>query len=267
MEDPWANAWGESSKSDLPANTNISSSWSAPSVSVIQGDHEDDISTPEWSIKPSTGWGDPDIAETSLWGSDASAGWNPAPSTFDRISLASKDSTSEISATIVEPASQILEESALSTELPSFPDDGGIDEQQSPTPAAVSPQLTASPELASTSHSLTVPPLSLPPLDDVDGFGTFETAIEDAEEWGTPPKPSFSLPSADALAWGTEPWQAPKSASQTLDNREEEVDEWETARQQKEKQDQHVVRILLGACTQYLTLFSHQNYSQPLSIS
>ncbi len=238
MEDPWANAWGDPSKSTLPSGS--TSSWSAPSVSAIQGDHEDDLSAPEWSIKPTSGWGDPDIAETSLWGSDASAGWNPAPSTFDRISLASKDSTSEISATFVEPASQIPEQSAVSPSSPS----PCIDEDEPPLPT-VSPPRTPSPTFVSTPDSPIVPPLSLPSVDDADGFGTFETAVEEAEGWSTPSKPGFSLPSADALAWGTEPWEAPNSAAHTSEVQDEEEDEWEAARQQKEKQDRHVVRIFL----------------------
>ena len=241
MEDPWANAWGDPSKSTLPVITSGStSSWSAPSVSVIQGDHEDDLSAPEWSIKPTSGWGDPDIAETSLWGSDASAGWNPAPSTFDRISLASKDSTSEISATFVEPAPQIPEQSAVSHSSPS----SSIDEDEPPLPT-VSPPRTPPPTFVSTPDSPKVPPLSLPSVDDADGFGTFETAVEEAEGWSTPSKPGFSLPSADALAWGTEPWEAPNSAAHTSEVQDEEEDEWEAARQQKEKQDRHVVRTFL----------------------
>lgn len=240
MEDPWANAWGEPSKSTLhehsiPSITGGASSWGAPSVSVIQGDHEDDLSTPAWSLKPTTSWGEPDIAETSLWGSDASARWNPAPSTFDRISLTSKDSIPENEPTSVESTFQELQDSDVSS--PSL--SSVADEEE---PRAESRETSPKP----LSRSPVVPPLSLPSVDDIDGFGTFETVVEDPEEWGTPKKPTFSLPSADALAWGAEPWEASNSAAEIADTTDED-DEWEKARQRKEKQDQHVVRILLDS--------------------
>jgi len=72
----------------------------------------------------------------------------------------------------------------------------------------------------------------------VDGFGTFETAPDTAEssEW-SPSKPTLSLPS-DAAAWDAT-WE--ETGSGGPGGNEEVDDAWEIARQQKAKQDQHVV--------------------------
>ncbi|KAF8967692.1 hypothetical protein BDZ97DRAFT_1802823 [Flammula alnicola] len=203
MEDPWANAWGDPSKSSLPDSSTLatSSTWSAPSVSVLQGDHEDDLSTSSWPIKPTSAWADPDIPETSLWVSDASTAWNPAPSTFDRISLASKESVSETEMPFPESASQDVHESTVH-----------------------------SPSSSSTTDEAPHP-----------------TTAGDSEGWGSPSRPAFSLPSGDVAAWGAETWEAPASAAETTERRDELDDAWETARQQKEKQDRHVPPELLAS--------------------
>ncbi|KAF9480519.1 hypothetical protein BDN70DRAFT_832659 [Pholiota conissans] len=107
-----------------------------------------------------------------------------------------------------------------------------------------------------------VPTLSLPSIDDADGFGTFETAVDDVDGWGTPQKPTFALDSADALAWGAQPWEAPNSGAEIVDTRQED-DEWEIARRQKEKQDQHVPPELLAEIIHHLEELSADLWPEP----
>jgi hypothetical protein len=64
-------------------------------------------------------------------------------------------------------------------------------------------------------------------------FNTFETADADA-----------SFPQ-DSLAWDAQPWAPPPDADD-----QPQVDDWEIAKLQKQKQDQHVVSLylLLNMC-------------------
>jgi len=232
MDDPWANAWREP-KSNLP-DAALSSDWSAPSVSVLHGDHEDDLSTPSWSIKPTTQWNEPDVSGASLWNHDPStSAWNPPPSTFDRISLHA-DSVQ-------------LESPFQIATSPGFREFNA--QSPTPPPTSVSPpaatppriKLPDSPSPVLPHNSTIVPSISIPAAEDIDGFGTFETAPDTAEAVGwSPSKPPLSLPSADATAWGST-WQDPFSG--TADESDEADDAWEVAREQKAKQDQHVVSI------------------------
>lgn len=230
MDDPWANAWGEP-KSSLP-DAALSSGWSAPSVSVLHGDNEDDLSTPSWSTKPTTQWNDQDVSASALWNHDTStSAWNPPPSTFDRISLHTDSMQNESSFQI--PVSPGFREfNARSPTPPPIID--------SPPPA--SPPLIKTPDSPSPTlpqNSPIVPSISIPAAEDLDGFGTFETAPDTAESAGwSPSKPTLSLPSADVAAWGAT-WEEP--FSETTDDSHEVDDAWEVARQQKVKQDQHVV--------------------------
>lgn len=59
-------------------------------------------------------------------------------------------------------------------------------------------------------------------------FNTFESADANA-----------SFPQ-DSLAWDPQPWAPPEDAEE-----QPQVDEWETAKLQKQKQDQHVVSLYL----------------------
>ena len=243
MDDPWANAWGEP-KSSLP-DAALSSGWSAPSASVLHGDNEVDLSTPSWSTKPTTQWNDPGVSEASLWNHDTStSAWNPPPSTFDKISL---------------HADSIQHESSF--QIPISP---GFREfnsgSPSPPPIIVGPPPASppriktpdSPSLALPKNSTIVPPISIPAAEDIDGFGTFETAPDTAEFVGwSASKPALSLPSADVAAWGATWEESFSEASHEID------DAWEVARQQKVKQDQHVVSTCFFSLRKNLLTTDH----------
>ena len=236
MDDPWANAWGEP-KSSL-TDAALSPDWSAPSVSVLHGDNEDDLSTPSWSTNPTTQWTEQDVSgsRASLWNHDTSnSAWNPPPSTFDRISLHTDSNVQDESSFQIPISPGFREFNARSP---------------TPPPISVSPPATTPPRIKTPDspspviqkNSTIVPSISIPAAEDIDGFGTFETAPDTAESVGwSPSKPSLSLPSADVAAWGAT-WEEPFSGTTDDNDDNDEVDDaWEVARQQKAKQDQHVV--------------------------
>ncbi|KAJ3517757.1 hypothetical protein NLJ89_g318 [Agrocybe chaxingu] len=197
---------------------------------------------PSWPTEPTTRWSKPDLPETSLWGSDASAGWNPAPSTFDRISL-TKDVMPEF-----EPPFNVK------STLQEATDDDGTTLTATHSSPVVAPEDDQPPvappvePLNPPPESPKPPPLTLPTVEDTDGFGTFETATDadESDDWDTPSKPNFSLPSADTAAWGAA-WGAPTSATSEAAERTDVADAWESARREKEKQDRHVPPELLAS--------------------
>ncbi|KAF8909336.1 hypothetical protein CPB84DRAFT_1843132 [Gymnopilus junonius] len=239
MEDPWANAWGEPSKSTVSDSSILvsgSSTWAAPSVSAIHGDHEDDLSTSSWSVPATPHWSDTDAVETSIWTNDVSSAWAPASSTFDRISLGN-DFPSE-------------SETQFSTSPPENAHDSpspiihsiSFEREDDPTPA-----------LSSIKQPDTAPRTPLPPTlvldDEIEAFGTFETGevVERSEEW-IPPRSNFNLPSAEVAALAPR-WDYPASAATdaTHDTIKDLDDAWERARQEKENQDRYVPRELLSS--------------------
>ena len=209
MDDPWANAWGEPSKDS-------SSNWSAPSVSTIHGDNEDDISTRSWTVEPTTHWDETSLTEASLWRNEPSSSWQPANSTFDSIPL------STVPAQIPQfPTSEEPEKSLSSSDSP----------PSSPISETQTPSLSPSPQ-----------PLHLSRPATPDAFGTFKGADEFEESADESWKPTLSLPSADAdtwsPSWGESNTVEPPGTAEALDIA------WETAKQQKAKQDRHVVRTV-----------------------
>lgn len=233
MEDPWANAWGEPSKPTFSQSSSLD--WSAPSVSTIHDDHEDDISTRSWSIEPKTHWDESNVPQASLWSNDLSSTWQPVHSTFDTIPL-----------------------STISDPLPQFPTSISEEAEHSITSSSSLSQDDTPPPRSPISDP---PPLSLsPPAKSLDlsrpatpdAFGTFKSADEFEEplhESWSPARPTFSSPSADADAWTS--W-GETNESNLVEEPEiaDELDNaWEAAKQQKERQDRHVVRTVPSRIT------------------
>jgi len=217
MEDPWANAWGDQSRS---SDTTVSSTpaWTAPAVSTTQDDDEDDISVPSWSNGPATSWGDAGVIKSSAW--------EPSASTWDTPS----------SPSIGAPSTETEEEETDDT--PSQAVDGGEAEAGS---TAVEP----------VEHTPTIPPVLPDPVviprtstpfvgDDADGFGTFETGdeVEEDDPWAAEVK--YDLPSAGADAWA-DSWKSPTDDVEADEPKDDLDDAWKAAREQKERQDRHVV--------------------------
>ena len=219
MDDPWANAWGDPSKSS-------SSNWSAPSVSTIHGDQEDDISTRTWSVEPTTHWDEANLTEASLWRNEPSSTWQPAHSTFDTIPL-----------------------NTVPALLPQFPTSTSEELEKSLSSSDNSPPSSPISETPSLSPSLSPKPLHLSRTATPDAFGTFKGADEfeePANEFEEPTdeswKPTLSLPSADtdtwSPSWGESNPVEPPGTAEALDIA------WETAKEQKARQDRHVVRTV-----------------------
>ncbi|KAF8159615.1 hypothetical protein B0H34DRAFT_796844 [Crassisporium funariophilum] len=250
MDDPWANAWGEPSKSAAHDPSLASSStWSAPSVSVIHGDHEDDISIPSWSVEPPTQWNEPNVAEASLWGNDSQSklDWDTGQSSFGAI-------LSKVSVPELRTSSPTLSSEDPQNSVPSSPTSSLKDEDPPPRSPSLRPQ---SPPPLTLSFSPS--PLSLSAPGSPDPFGTFETAgdVQDSEagSWSIA-EPNYALPSADANAWGSS-WQGPDSSSTVEEKTDDTDDAWETARQEKERQDRHVPPELLASILRQLEEISN----------
>ncbi|PPQ90758.1 hypothetical protein CVT25_010147 [Psilocybe cyanescens] len=249
MDDPWANAWGEPTKPS-PDSLPSSSAWSAPPVPTIHGDHASggDLSLPSWSTQPTAAqWSDPDTAE-ALWSDDISTVWNPFPSTVDKVSLSADSIASQLE---IEVSPPVLSEDVPELRPPSR--SVSLTPEDDTPPASSTADSSDAPPHSPQLTTPVPPPLLIGSVEDLDAFGTFETANEDAdsEEWSSS-KPSLSLPSADAAVWGGS-WEG-SSVAASVDAKSEastELDDaWEVARQQKEKQDQHVPPELLASILQ-----------------
>ncbi|PPQ62905.1 hypothetical protein CVT24_006303 [Panaeolus cyanescens] len=250
MEDPWANAWGEPSKP--PSTATNSNSWSSPSVSVIHGDREDDLATPSWSFEPDMAWKheDSDELETSVWSNKDTneTPWNPLPSASHHDDISTK----------LSEATQALSEPGSRSTTPTGSVE--IEEQPPPTIPPVDP-----PEPPPIVTPL-ARPLSISVTDDVDGFGTFETADEsvgdpESATW-SPEPPTVSLTSADSTSWGGA-WADVPSSPRNHQHEEEGDDEWEAARRQKERLDRHVPPELLASILQQLESLADELWPSP----
>lgn len=233
MDDPWANAWGDAAEK----KTTIWSS-SSPPTNV---DQEADIAMPSWSTGPAIQWSEPSETHSSLWAtppSDSLKPWDPPVSLYENIVIPRPTlSEVELAASSQEPKSAGLDsETSLS---------------RSVSPESPSVPLSSDPESVfptAPSPNLHLPAIS--PPDSPDAFGTFETALQhdvddvEVDPW-SPTQTSFAPESADSNTWATE-WGPPARVEESQD-KDEPVDEWEAAQQQKQQQDRYVVsyRFLL----------------------
>jgi hypothetical protein len=216
MEDPWANAWEEPTKP--PSNSqNI---WTRPR------DAETDIDMPFWATGNVV---DPADTQQSLWNAQLPAkDWNPSP--YDTISLG-MSSQVESSQPDRTPSSIAAEEISSPPPVSLAPDVQSLEPANFPDDDE--PQIARSRSRSPTPSSHGSP----------DAFGTFETGLDvdgaGVDPWGHSadfPAPVSSETDSWVPTWGEE---KPK-AEVKVDS--EHVDEWEAAKQRKERQDRHVVR-------------------------
>lgn len=241
MENPWANAWADSAKSSLPEP---SPTWAAPSVSTLHADHEDDLSTPSWPKEPVPDWSPTDPAADVMWTvTDTASVWNPLPSGFDKIALGKRSDTDSPKSLSVDLKDEEVRSSLQPAASPEAPARLEVEPlTTSPVnPPAVEKEVGWTANKSRTSLLVPIPPnISIPPSEDPDVFGSFETGEDapDKDSW-TPAKPTFpSVPSADVSTWDSA-WQQPSSADC---GPTDEQDAWELARREKEVQDRHVAR-------------------------
>lgn len=207
MDNPWANAWGDSSKETEPKP------WTTAHKSH---DSETDIALPSWSTGAAIKWAEPsEDHQASLWTDlNSESQWEPKQSPYENLLNANKSTLEESvpeQSTLEETTHGELEEVSTHVEPVLEP----------PSPEVIVHQGFAHQEHAS-------PPVT--PPDSPDPFGTFETGLDQPEDspldpWGNPV--------------GSNTWAYPQDTQS-----DELVDEWEAAKLQKQKQDRHVVSFL-----------------------
>ncbi|EAU90590.2 hypothetical protein CC1G_00974 [Coprinopsis cinerea okayama7 len=222
MDNPWAENWDESDKKnqelDQPTTSIASSSiaaptWTSPAAPTAVQSAEDDIATATWTTTSSSvAWTEPDT-ETIGWGKTPAfeSTWEPEPIPFGDQEAVPDLHHSGFSGKDSTPSSPSLS--------------NPVDEVSTPP----------SPVLPSTAVPIPVVP------EEVDGFGSFATGDEGEDNdnaWG--PTSTFAEPAnAEDDVWGNS-WEEPRDDA-------DENDEWEVAKQEKEKQDRHVPPERLNA--------------------
>ncbi|KAG6865703.1 hypothetical protein C0991_012519 [Blastosporella zonata] len=205
MEDPWANAWGESQK---PNQT-----WSHSTQ-----DPETEIAIPSWGTGAAVNWAEPSLNQETLWhpSEPAKDQW---ASTYDDLPLGKPDTVTVLDV----PTSPQVPDTAVS----------------SPVSPPASPEPTSETEEPEIRSSSPAPRPTSP-----DAFGTFETALEDNDPWaaGSVASPDTAEPED---VW-VPSWGAPDSATE-IKEAPGPVDEWEEAKRQKARQDQHVPPEVLAS--------------------
>ncbi|RDB23538.1 hypothetical protein Hypma_009042 [Hypsizygus marmoreus] len=233
MDDPWANAWGEPAKPAInPQNT-----WVSPANPVLDAqDAEADLAMPSWATGAGVHWAEPSEDQATLWHpTSPTKEWITSP--YDNISLgkASQDELSQVDDRTTSPEPDETTTSSSSS---------------SPAAAHQSLGSTILDDIATNSNARSPTPTlaSTPEPGSPDGFGTFETGLDvdeaDVDPWSrsivSPPSESPET-SVWVPSWGTPDMEV---AAQTEDKR---VDEWETAKLRKERQDKHVPPQVLAS--------------------
>ena len=232
MDDLYQNAWSETTDSAATFQNGSTSSWTSPRITSPL--HEEaDLAAPSWSTGADLSWNEPGSPGFSWSQTDADAGWGP--STYEGISFGKSSPQVEAVAT------ESLDPTGQETDA-----NDGVEEGEDVVQDAAFP----SPSPIELPSSVFKPPLTSPTSDPIsvqgyeavvvpvappspDGFGSFESGF-DAD---TAHSPGYAVNSAEADPWGSSAW--------TDANPQEEddapIDEWERAKQEKEKQDRRVV--------------------------
>ena len=217
MDDPWANAWGEPAK---PTST----TWSQK-IHDDDQEPEADIATPSWTTGGGIQWAEPQVGQTTLWQPASPKEWATSP--YEDIKLGNPPATDHFQIT----GREVLETNSdpspvLNRAVPrsATPEEGAIDLR------------ATSPTLASPTNSEPGSP---------DAFGTFETGLDagvtSVDPWSESGV-ATNVESTESVK--SDPWTTPwgSGTEKTTEEHGQQVDEWEAAKRQKEKQDQHVVR-------------------------
>lgn len=226
MDNPWATTW------DQPDNreTNLPSTISLRSPIVDQThEQEEDLGLPSWSLGNDSQWSGPSHTSGDLWTSsvDDSRAWGS--STYSKIDLSRQGTVQAV----LEPETQ-------QNDL--------VPASSIPATAITSEEDSISPPVSSDTVE---PPLALPTVEAVlvpespDIFGGLEAVVfpkeedeeteDDGEAWADP----IAVSTEDDDDWGAA-W-AETSPQEASVSTEEPPDEWEAARQEKEKLNRAVV--------------------------
>ena len=242
MDNPWANGWNDevevTTSTDIadPSKAPASSSWIHSHYahsSSLDDTREVDISMPSWSTGADVKWMEPSLTGGSLWTSQQVDSTDPAhldawgSTTYKGISLTPSPGSHEtkLEEGISPPSSPVHVDNIPPSPIPST-----VQEITIPTP----------PKIPSPPPEYIIP-VTLP--HDMDNFGTFETGLasagDDAEDpWSSSAAifpPETEKEDQWCPAWSTH--------TDTHNDEEERLDEWEAARQMKQKMNQQVVCI------------------------
>lgn len=251
MDDLYNNAWGDSSQFYTSTDKPTTSTWASPSLTTTAHTEEADLAAPSWSTGADIRWNEPSEQESGFsWSNtDPDLVWEP-PSNFSDIQLGKSE--------------PLAEEADVRDDESSPPEDDDEDDSSPPSPTEHHDTPEGKYVESLPSRSPSPPPDPRSPSPDVDGFGTFASALDadDVEHSATIPQ------DIEADAWGS-PWAG---AAEEEDREEEpKVDEWELARRQKEKLDRKVVRRVdphssrqVLTCDQCVAPRSTREYSEPV---
>lgn len=241
----------------LPS-VSVSPVWSSEAQThASDHDQEDDIGRPSWSTGAPVQWEEPVDNHSSLWNSSPSKGWEAKSSPYEDIpigklsspDLATSTSTPEPES---EPETEVSPPQSLSSRPPSPP----------VLPPSISFPVDETSTIEITSHEEEVLTASEAPPSP-DAFGTFEVGLETDEDAELDP---WSPSGATFAPNESDGWNAAWTPSGTSDAQETDatdgVDEWEAAKQQKEKQDRYVV----GPCPQLSILYLVVSASRVVNI-
>ncbi|KAF8075054.1 hypothetical protein FPV67DRAFT_1575347 [Lyophyllum atratum] len=237
MEDPWANAWGEPAK---PADDH-QTTWSHSSKPSLSGlDAETDIAVPSWATGAGVQWSEPSDDQATLWHPNLPPAKEWVTSPYEDLPLgkSSSDSIHESDRSL----SPVVPETTASSSAVSLHASPQLGlEHILPTNDVVQSQIRSS--------TLVLAPAS--PPSSPDAFGTFETGL-DADEDEVDPwaqsvvPPDTQTPNSQKEDVWVPSWGAPDNAAEAQQV-DKPIDEWEVAKQQKERQDQHVPPHVLAS--------------------
>ena len=235
MDDLYQNAWSETSDTAPAFSNNSTPSWPTSHKHTKSYGEEADLAAPSWSTGAGISWDEPTGNSGLSWShtdADADAGWGP--STYEGISFGTSSVEIEEKTDVVAaPAPNERDDDAVRT---SSPGSSSLSPPSSPSylPASSSPPPSAD-TIQIQSYEVAVEGVAPP---SPDGFGGFESGL--AEE--STPSPGFQLNDAESDPWGPSAWADTKAERE--EDEEEVIDEWERAKQEKAKQDRHVVRAM-----------------------
>ena len=214
MDDPWANAWGEPAKQ-------ASTTWSQK-IRDDDQEPEADIATPSWTTGAGIQWAEPSVGQATLWQPASPKEWATSP--YEDIKLGNPSSADHFPTRGQEVLETGLNPSPVLNHA---------------VPGSTTPQEPAI-DLRATSPTLASPTTTDP--ESPDAFGTFETGLDSGVTSVDPWSESTAVESTESVE--SDPWTTPwvSSTENATEGHGRQVDEWEVAKRQKEKQDQHVVR-------------------------
>lgn len=233
MNNPWATTWEQPDNQPNNRKTPIPTpSWNYTIGNKTQ-DQEEDIGLPSWSASNDAQWPESSHTSDALWTSsiDDSGVWGS--STYAKINLSRR----RITEAVVDSETQ--------------------DEVVCPVPAASEEDNVAGPAPPDSVEPHLVPPTidltpQVPDSPNVDGDfeaspsvkGEDEETEDDSEVWADP----VNLSIDDGDEWGAA-W-VDTSASEVSVGAGEPLDEWESARQEKEKLNRAVPPEMMAALVQ-----------------